>query len=164
MKLWTHPDCYMGETWPGHYVSLGQRRNSDALTRSNFRCALAALKAIPEPPDWPHDDAPVQVVRESHWAVGWVEWIAIHQDFDAHVAEGNRIESRLEDYPVLDEDDFSALEQEDAEQVWKTCYSPKERIEYIRKRRAHCEFHHWRDLLSCVRGEWFAGYASDLIG
>jgi hypothetical protein len=39
----------------------------------------------------------------------------------------------------------------------------KERIAYIRKHRSEFEFADLRDMLSCVRGNYFAGYASELI-
>ena len=71
LKRWTMPNSYFGAVWPNYYVFLGQHRDSDALTRSNFTCGLKALGGESET---------VEVVRESHWAVGWVEWIAIHQD------------------------------------------------------------------------------------
>ena len=45
-------------------------RDSDCLKQSNFAVMLRELGGESET---------VIVVRESHWAVGWVEWIAIHE-------------------------------------------------------------------------------------
>ena len=39
--------------------------------------------------------ASVTVVRERHWAVGWVEWIAIHQDDTETLARASAIAERL---------------------------------------------------------------------
>ena len=78
LTRWTRPQCYVGATWEDYFQSgVGQSRDSDALERANFDAMKAALAAIPTPADWPHDFAPWQVVSENHWAVGWVEWIAI---------------------------------------------------------------------------------------
>ena len=163
MKRWTMPDNYMGPEWPEHYVFIGQHRDSDALVRSNFAVAQERLEKIPEPEGWPHDDPPWQVVRASHWLVGWVEWIAVHEDAAAHIEEAERMEAELEDYPVLDEEDYSQREDEEALIIWRDCYDWRERAQYIRKHEYQFEFHDWRDMLGCVRGNYFAGYATELI-
>jgi hypothetical protein len=155
LKLWTMPDSYFGETWPGYYsAGVGQSRDSDCLERSNFACMVRALGGESET---------VIVVRESHWAVGWVEWIAIQQDDGAALKIADDIKEALEDYPVIDENDFSEREQEEAESVWTNCYNAAERIKYIREHRSQFEFHNYADLLGCVRGKYFAGYASELL-
>jgi len=154
LKLWTMPANYAGEVWPGYYVFLGQHRDSDCLARANFDAGLKALGGESET---------VIVVRESHWAVGWVEWIAIHQDDEKALAIASDIVRDLEDYPVVDEFRLSEYEQTEADSTWKHCYSPKERIEYIRAHDSQFEFHDFADMLGCVRGNYFAGYASELI-
>lgn len=129
-----------------------------------------SAKSVP-PPDTdskhlfkePTDEATVQRVRESHWAVGWVEWIAIHESDFAALQEADRIMAKLHDYPVLDEDLFSQYETDEAEQVWRDCYRVWERIEYIREHRQDFEFSSFADLLGCVRGRYFCGYASELL-
>ncbi len=122
MKLdrWKRPDCYFGESWPEYYVFLGQHRDSDILTQSNFQCALQQIGGESELSF---------IVHESHWAVGWVEWIAIHEsDTDAlHIAE--TILESLEDYPVVDEEHFSGMEYEHTQDVWNNCFSLKEKVE-----------------------------------
>jgi hypothetical protein len=105
----------------------------------------------------------VIVVRERHWAVGWVEWIAIHESDDKALQEADAIKAALEDYSVINEEHWSETEREEANEVWRNCYSPEERIAYIREFRSQFEFHDYRDLLGCVRGEYFAGYASELL-
>jgi hypothetical protein len=64
---------------------------------------------------------------------------------------------------VLNENDFSEREQEAADETWRNCYREKERIKYIRAHRSQFSFASFRDLLDCVRGKFFAGYASELI-
>jgi hypothetical protein len=166
MKLWSLPSNYMGAQWPDYYVFLGQNRDSDALTRSNFRSALKAIggeNCSYQNEGQDNEQSDVIVVRESHWACGWVEWIGIHKDAASIIAEAEEIESALESYPVVNEEDLSELESEEANETWANCYSPSERIAYIRDHRSQFEFHDFADLLGCVRGKYFAGYASELL-
>ena len=155
LKRWSMPDSYFGATWPDYYSSgFGQSRDSDALERSNFRCALRELGGESET---------VIVVRESHWAVGWVEWIAIHESDEKALEIADELCEAYEDYPVVDEDDYSCEESEEANRVWANCYNLSERIRYIRDHREQFDFYNFADLLSCIRGKYFAGYASELL-
>jgi hypothetical protein len=160
LKRWSTPSHYFGASWPNHYsAGVGQSRDSDCLERSNFVCMLEALGG---------ESNVVTVVRESHWAVGWVEWIAIEADgtdtSNAALLVADDIQADLQDYPVINEDHWSELETEEANEVWHNCYSPQERIQYIREHKSQFEFHDYSDMLDCVRGNYFAGYASELIG
>lgn len=153
LKPWKLPECYIGAHWDGYYsAGFGQSRDSDALERSNFQCAWERLKSTS-----------AQIVRESHWAVGWVEWIAIPASDSAALKLADEMCAKVESYPVLNEDHFSQLEQEEADETWKNCYNPKERIAYIRRYRSQFEFRDLADMLGCVRGNYFVGYASELI-
>jgi len=58
---------------------------------------------------------------------------------------------------------FSEYETEEANDVWRDCYRPEERIDYIRKHRSQFKFRGLSDLIGCVRGHYFAGYASELL-
>jgi hypothetical protein len=86
LKRWTLPANYFGAVWPAYFSSgVGQSRDSDALERSNFACMLRDLGGETET---------VIVVRETHYLVGWVEWIAIHQDDEkAFAIAGSRANS-----------------------------------------------------------------------
>lgn len=168
LKLWKHPSCYVGATWDGWYVFLGCNRESDCLTRANFDEALERLQPfkVAEIVGGDVEDADlasVQTVRENHWAVGWVEWIAIHQSNESALRAADEMAGQLENYPVLSEERWSEYEQEEANQVWANCYDAKERVAYIRQHRGQFEFHGPSDLLSVVRGKYFNGYASELL-
>jgi hypothetical protein len=155
LKRWTRPANYAGASWPEYYsAGVGQSRDSDALERSNFRCMLSALGG---------ESDTVIVVRESHWAVGWVEWIAIHETDSEALAIADKQKARLDNYPILDESDFSDEETNEANETWESCYNERERVEYIREHRSQFEFRDFADLLGCVRGKYFAGYASELL-
>ena len=156
VRPWTHPDNYIGEVWPDYYSSgFGRSRDSDALERSNFRVAIDALGGESET---------VTIVRERHWAVGWVEWIAIHSSDTKALAVARQLCDRANNYPPLDEEDWSREELEEAHLVWKEGYNTQERIAYIRDKRSQFDFSDYREMLACARGECFIGYASELLG
>lgn len=125
LNRWTLPDHYFGEVWPEYYVFLSQHRDSDSLTRSNFDCGLKAIGG---------ESDTVTVVREGHWAVGWVEWIAIHESDEKALRIADDIATALLDYPVIDESHWSELEWTEASEYWGRI-SVGERIYYCRKAR-----------------------------
>lgn len=161
LKRWTMPDCYCGETWPDYFrAPVAIHRDSDCLTESNWHAQLAALGGE----QTAEDDTPlVCIVRESHWAVGWVEWLAIHETAGDALRIADNLAEKLDSYPVLDEDDWSEREQTAANNLWRDCYTPKERVRYIREHESQFEFRNLADMLGCIRGNYFAGYASELV-
>lgn len=164
MQKWTRPKNYIGARWEGYYVFLGQNRDSGVLTRSNFRSALAALGGETGEDD--NGISEVVVVWESHWLCGWVEWIAIHESATEQIAKAEKILGRLENYPILDEDDFSMLEEEECAKTWKYM-GASDRIEYMRGHSYTCSC--IRDMFEAIRGgSWYAAASmlhcpSDLI-
>jgi hypothetical protein len=154
MKLWERPDHYAGENWYDYFTGLGQNRDSDVLTRCNFIESLERLGG---------ESDTVIVVRERHWAVGWVEWIAIHKSDTQAVEIQKEIENDLELYPVLNDDSYSEMEGKEADEVWKNCYNDEDRLEYIRKNREQFYFNDWGEIRQVVKGEYFTGYACELI-
>jgi hypothetical protein len=121
LKRWTRPECYFGAEWSEYYsAGVGQSRDSDCLKQSNFAVMLSELGG---------ESDTVIVVRESHWAVGWVEWIAIHQSDTAALAAADAQCGRLEDYPILDEMDWSEREWNAACETWERT-GLRDRIEY----------------------------------
>lgn len=135
LKRWSMPSHYFGATWPNHYsAGVGQSRDSDALERSNFTTMLKDLGG---------ESDVVTVVRESHWLVGWVEWIAIEADGTAEsdkaleTADANK--ARLEDYPSLNDDLWSDIEWNEAADYWDGL-SPRERVRMAMDARKR---YHW---------------------
>lgn len=173
LTLWQYSDNYAGAQWTDYYGSgVGQHRDSDALERSNFECMKAALNDLdnsapftpPDATDSAGDEIQSRiVVHEGHWAVGWVEWIAIHDTDTAALTLCNNIMEGLSDYPVIDETHFSEIETEEANETWANCYRVSDRIKYIRQHRSQFEFRDYADLMGCVRGVYFSGYASELL-
>lgn len=130
-KRWTLPASYMGELWPDYYSSgVGQSRDSDALERSNFTAMLASLGGETET---------VLIIRESHWAVGWFEWIAIHETDETALRVADEQLTQLENYPVLDEDAWSELEWNEAADYWDSLI-PRDKVQMAINERSRC---HW---------------------
>jgi len=120
LSLWTLPDSYMGAQWDDYYVFLSKHRDSLAVTRSNYICGLEAIGG---------ESDTVRCVNEGHWAVGWVEWIAIHKS-DAKALElADELEGALSDYPVLNDAHWSELEYSEACEYWESM-SVRDRVEY----------------------------------
>jgi hypothetical protein len=168
LKRWSLPPSYFGAQWPDYYgAGFGQSRDSDCLEESNFATVLARLTELPEfvPPasDTDNEIESRQIVRENHWAVGWVEWIAIHENDEAALRLCDELRESADGYPVLNEDDFSNREMEAANTIWRDCYSQSERKEYVRRNRSQFDFRGLRDAVACLRGDYFAGYASELL-
>lgn len=126
-KPWTLPRNYSGGSWPQWFVFLSQNRDSDALERSNFTCALASVQRCSTATV--HRLRPV-TVRENHFAVGWVEWVGIHSTDAGALAEAERLADKLDDYPVVNEDHWSELEYGEACDAWERA-SVAERVELI---------------------------------
>lgn len=136
-RLWTRPSNYIGQTWEGWLVFLGRNRDSDLLTNHNFETALNRLEAVASDYGTPGEGLPaVCAVRESHWACGWVEWIAIHHSDTRAVALANEMADDLDGYPILDEDRYSDKEWESASESWASM-SVRDRYELI-KRSGNC--------------------------
>lgn len=131
LKLWTMPDHYMGAVYPATYsAGVGQSRDSSALERTNFKTMLDLLGGESET---------VRVIRESHWAVGWVEWIALDQDDDTALEIADQAMGRLKEYPSLDDDAWSELEYEEAADYWDGL-SPREKVQTAMEERKR---YHW---------------------
>ncbi len=149
--------------WAIVYTS---NRDSGCLDQSNEAQILKALKPFT---GWHKDGETVETLSHSHWAVGHVDGFMIR----VYEADGTTITPAflvysellcsLADYPILNEEDHSEREQVEADQTWANCYREKDRIEYIRDNREQFEFSSFADMLRCVRGKHFAGYASELL-
>ena len=108
MEKWSRSENYIGKTYCDYYVLLSRTRDSGLVEESNFWSALKALNG---------ESKTVKVVRASHWLCGWIEMILIHESDKVSVDKGNEIEESLENYPILDEDDFYERESERREEI-----------------------------------------------
>jgi len=115
LERWKRPECFVA--WSEHwaysgecFVFLGRHRDSDLITETNFEVALLELGG---------ESDTVRVIRENHWAVGWVEWIAIHESDAAALENADGIASALEEYPIIDDEAVSESEIDAASEYWE---------------------------------------------
>jgi hypothetical protein len=107
-------------------VAGSVHRDSDSLTRSNFRSIMRELGIAkptyePKGTEW-NESEDACVETSSHWAVGWSAVILVQPESkSAEVAD--EIVRKLEDYPVVNESDWSEVEDEDYEETIRGCYS-----------------------------------------
>jgi hypothetical protein len=133
-----------------------RNRDSEPLQKSNWEIQKAEFELLSdEGENW-------EIHRFGHWANGWFEIIIVKPGTKQEKLAEDLARS-LADYPVLDESHYSEIESAEALEVWENCYDTHERIEYIRNNREQFYFHDWKDLLECVRGKYFSGYASELL-
>ena len=135
IRPWEPPSSWAGKPWKGWFVGLGRTRDSDTLTRSNFEVFLKALRELPEVlvddtdnavascrterEDWSEVNS-VFIVPESHWACGWIDWVAIHPKNEAAMKLADEMLCAISNYPVLDEDDWSRREDEAVLKWWQS--------------------------------------------
>ncbi|MDD4439859.1 MAG: hypothetical protein PHS04_17765 [Tissierellia bacterium] len=103
MQKWCRSENYIGESYNDYYVLLSRSRDSGLVEESNFQSALKALNG---------ESKTVKVIRSSHWLCGWIEMILIHESDKVSVDKGFEIEKALDNYPILDDIDFSERESE----------------------------------------------------
>ncbi|MDE2022560.1 MAG: hypothetical protein KGI71_06655 [Patescibacteria group bacterium] len=136
-QAWKHPDSYGGFSPEGDYLIVSQHRDSDALTRSNYRSVMRILEG--ESYDSGHsgelaaDRPPVYDWRARHWAVGWIEYIMVRADApETTLIAAAEILAALADYPVVDESDYSELEFSEACDTWEHA-TIADRVEWCRE-------------------------------
>lgn len=130
LKTWTYPSNYFGPRWDGWQIFLTRTRDSELLTNHNFETALAKLKALPKVKGI--GKTTVRVVRDSHWACGWVEWIAIHPRNKAAIALAEQLVTKLNHYPILDEIGYGTKEHEAVCETWEQM-SLRERVSTLKR-------------------------------
>jgi hypothetical protein len=70
-------------------------------------------------------------------------------------------EESLSEYPKADDEDFSHEEEEEADEVWKNCYTDRERIAELREEPV--PFDSLADMVGAVRGRWCPYDASEFL-
>ena len=110
--------AFLDDRQDWYVVPVIQTRDSGPLDTSNFDNATEMLGGE-------GDD--VEVHRFGHWGPGWYEIIIVRPDTPA-AAAASKIESALDDYPVLNEEDFCQREHDEATETWGF-YSIADRVE-----------------------------------
>lgn len=115
------PDWKEDNTFLYHY----EHRDSDLLAQSNAKVIRDTLGD--------YDDTTVQWQHFSHWAVGWIDAVAIKirdeaGEFTAAFIDMYNLLERLDDYPVLDEDDYSQRQWKEAGDYWRKYCDHADRV------------------------------------
>jgi hypothetical protein len=95
-------------------VVCTRNKCSDNLVNSNFDVFLQELGGE-------NQDRGVAIIRANHWAAGWVDYLCIKPSHKAKAILCGFLLSSLENYPILDDDDFSMREYED-EMIARNAY------------------------------------------
>mgnify|MGYP001572232116 CR=1 FL=1 len=124
--------AYWGER-PDWIIAAEINRDSRTLDRSNFRSMERLLEAVDARERGEDDEPAVAIERSSHWAVGWIDRLVVRPG-SAAATEAMRLHAKLDDYPVLDEEDWSELECDAAADFWQAA-SVSERIYWCKRYR-----------------------------
>jgi hypothetical protein len=96
------------DQWAIYYT---HHRDSGLLDQSNDRVIAGAMAPYTE-----GDDPDVVFERHSHFAVGWIDGFSVRVLRDGRPTEAfrayRRLAEKLDEYPVLDEEDYSRSEHE----------------------------------------------------
>lgn len=121
LAKWEYAENYCGEDYSDYFVGPSRHRDSQPLEESNFEAALERLGG--------ETKRNVIVARSSHWAVGWVEQILVHKSAKAKLKILAEIKRDLEEYPVLDDDDFYSREREALDEYVADVYGQWDQVE-----------------------------------
>ena len=84
----------------------GQNKGSSHAERSNFAAAIKILGG---------ESDTVEIHRFGHWSCGWLEIILVHPSRENEVSA---IQERLENYALLDDEDYCNRQWESAYALW----------------------------------------------
>lgn len=103
-----HGPLDLGITWMS---TFSMTRDSDLLETSNFDSITADMEER-----FPDD---VMIERSGHWAVGWIDTLRVRvydddNEFTEAILAAYGYWQALQDYPVIDEEDYSNREYEEA--------------------------------------------------
>lgn len=97
-----------GERLTGHILDVQRGRDAGALERTNWDVAYAELSPLEG----------FNEFRERNPLTGWTDLMIVADGSPAHDA-ALAIEARLEQYPSLDDDALSALEDSEGADLWE---------------------------------------------
>lgn len=117
LKSWLEEPSYFGyygdndgmfETWGYLPFAVVTRDDRDTLNLSNQQAVLAEIEKI--------NPKHIEIQSNGHWACGWVEQIAVKLFHNGKPTKSGlkalELYREIEDYPILDESDYSDREYE----------------------------------------------------
>ena len=111
---------YHGERgdWYVVYVKLN---GSEVIIRANFEAVKDRLGIFKE----------YEIETSGHYIVGHVDFSIVPPN-SASYCEAEKIEEELRDYPVLDDELYSKMEFDEAQECWEDMF-PEDRIEFLKQ-------------------------------
>jgi hypothetical protein len=109
---------YIGPDLGDMVIVYSKSRDSDLMVQSNFDVALDMLGG---------EGRYVEVHNFGHWGCGWIEAILVNPKSKTKLKKAYAIRKSLEDYPLLDDSDYSERELEAIEEDIKYYMSDFER-------------------------------------
>ena len=108
LETWKPTDNYIGSTEiEGYLVApVSQSRDADILDESNFSIVWKTLEKLST------DKYPVDIHHFGDWMCGWFDLILIHPKNQLAISAAENFKSGMEDYPILDEHDYTEREHE----------------------------------------------------
>lgn len=110
---------------------VAQTRDSDALEQSNFETFLNMLRECGESEGDGTDGETWEVHRFGHWGPGWFEVVLVKPGSKAYAIAVDCARA-LENYPVLDDQDFSNREHEEYSEAWDN-YARREFCDMLKR-------------------------------
>lgn len=105
LKKWTEAPNYLGMDLTDYYVVAVESEQSDSVEMSNYRVWHRLFPDL-----------------EKHSFGGWIKFKALMVHKDSLLLEAiDEKKKSLEDYPILDDQDWSDLESEQWNEYWSNC-------------------------------------------
>ena len=107
---------YIGKDYSDYTIVFVKHRDSDIVTKSNYEAIKRKFKFTDgslELSDVLNMELTCIEVRTSHWAVGYIDTLLIRNDAVNELALAETLHNALSDYPLLDEELYSEMEQEE---------------------------------------------------
>lgn len=119
LKQWGTVSNYVGEEPVDYYIVYSQNRDSSLLDQSNFDYIWRKLEKYNQVA---HGKPPrARILRASHWAVGWIDFILVHRDSeDACLIADDLLVDYIYYNPILDEYDYYERESDYKREYWRS--------------------------------------------
>ena len=136
--VWYRDDIEDADNW---CIVYSQHRDSGLIDESNASVIEREMMKFTD-----GDDADVVSERHDHWLVGWIDGLSIRVFKHGQITPAFRryveLQNALEDYPLLDEDDYSTREYDATiENIGDAAWRVKD--EYELPEDWQCEVYGW---------------------
>lgn len=109
---------YIGKDFSDYFVfPIIKTRDCDFLTESNFE--ILSKEMLPLSKELDNEEESVFVARMNHWACGFYEILLIHESDTKALDKAKKLVKELNDYPVLDEQDYSDKQNDYVSKQWE---------------------------------------------